>query len=84
MEDPYFGPVALRPPDHTTIDGGGVITLAGWNVVSVLVDSDTTVVLKNLHIRSTSLFDVIINATAFAARGCGQNNRFASVAKSGA
>src|SRR5437016_779973 len=43
--------VTLTPPDNTTIDGGGLITLDGGNATTVLhVTRDSTVVLRQLNI----------------------------------
>jgi len=57
------GPVLLVPPDNTTINGGGVITLLGIaSGVVVFVGRDTAVVLKDLSITHRgSLFPSLHN-----------------------
>jgi len=62
----------LTPPNNTTIDGGGVITLeTSVTPLSVFVAPDTTVVLKNLghgHSKVTNQGTLIV-----------KNNRFSGI-----
>ena len=51
-QDPTIGLLALRLPDNTRIDGGGRVTLQGAYPmgVSLVVNPDSSVVLRNLTI----------------------------------
>src|SRR5437667_16901 len=63
-EIPGFGSVALIPPNNTTIDGGGAVTILGlgsFNGTLILVDRDTAVVLKNLSIINGNPRFLLIN-----------------------
>ncbi len=50
QQDPDWGPVALIPPDHTTIYGGGLITFELVDGTGTLVRSGHIVALKNLSL----------------------------------
>jgi len=85
-EDPQTGaPVALMIPNNTTIDGGGLITLAGsLNGVLMSVDHDTTVALRNLSITNLSRFAPIVTAGALTIEDSTVSNCYRGILNLGA